>query len=248
MTPLEVIIVEDDPMVAQINASYLAKVPGLRLAGVFRDGRSALAHLRSSHVDLAVLDVYMPELDGLELLRVMRREGSQAEVVMVTAANDAKQVDELLRLGIVDYLIKPFTESRFIEAMRRCLARRLALGSEDHLNQQAIDSLLGGPGPAQAFPVDLSSLPKGLQAATIELVLNTFHEDEKDFLDCEILAARAGLSKVTVRRYLNHLAESGAVESQVDYDTGGRPSFKYRLRGILAARSPQKPPEGKDRP
>ena len=217
-------------MVAQINSRYLAKVPGLRLAGIFHNGRSALESLRSRHVDLVVLDVYMPELDGLELLRLMRREGIQAGVVMVTAANDAKQVDELLRLGAVDYLVKPFTESRFIEAMQRWVARRRALDSENQLNQQAIDSLLRSPAPPPAQAKELSeTLPKGLQPATMSLVLNALPSGGGEYLPCEVLASKAGLSKVTVRRYLNHLAESGAVESLVDYDTGGRPSVKYRL-------------------
>ncbi|MDR2455583.1 MAG: hypothetical protein LBE49_03165, partial [Deltaproteobacteria bacterium] len=94
-----------------------------------------------------------------------------------------------------------------------------------------IDSILGRPAPANQGPsMDFSKgLPKGIQPATMSLVISTFPEVGLDFLDCETLASKSGLSQVTVRRYLNHLAESGAVESRVDYDTGGRPSVKYRL-------------------
>jgi response regulator of citrate/malate metabolism len=230
LTRFEVIIVEDDPMVAQLNSRYLSGVPGLALAGVYRDGRSALEHLRRGTVDLAVLDVYMPELDGLELVRVMRREGLECGVVMVTAANDARQIDELLRLGVVDYLVKPFTEGRFVEALQKWVARRRALASTDPLNQGAIDSLLGRQGPPSApAPPRQESLPKGLQPATMTLILGVLPGFGRAHLDCETISAKAGLSKVTVRRYLNHLAESGAVESLVDYDTGGRPAVKYRL-------------------
>jgi response regulator of citrate/malate metabolism len=239
----EVIIVEDDPMVAQINQRYLSQVPRLALAGVCHDGLAALELLRRKPVDLVVLDLYMPEMDGLELLRAMRREGFQAEAIMVTAASDAKQIDELLRLGVVDYLVKPFTESRFIEALEKWLARRRALDSANQLSQQAIDSLLGWPSPpAQPAPPPPASaqgqpeLPKGLQAATLSLILKALPAPGAAFMSCESLASKSGLSKVTVRRYLNHLAERGAVESVVAYDTGGRPSVKFRL-GRLARRS-----------
>jgi response regulator of citrate/malate metabolism len=232
---LKVIIVEDDPMVAQINKRYLQKVPGFCLAGIFGNGKQALDYLRKQGVDLVVLDVYMPELNGLELLRLMRREGIQPEVIMVTAANDARQVDELLKLGVVDYLVKPFTEERFIEALRKCQARIRLADSDGELSQQAIDRLMGGrevpakePKPSERGPTQ--ETPKGLQPSTMELILKSLEACRGAYRGCEDLASLVGLSKVTVRRYLNHLAEKGQVESSIDYDTGGRPSVKYRLR------------------
>ncbi|MDR1297889.1 MAG: response regulator [Deltaproteobacteria bacterium] len=232
-TPLKAIIVEDDPMVAQINSRYLQKVPGLELAGMFGNGQKALEHLRRSKVDLVVLDVYMPELDGLALLRILRQEGNKCEVIMVTAANDAGQVDELLKLGVADYLVKPFTELRFIEALEKCLARARMAGSGDELSQQAIDRMLGaGREPAaetRATPAPLSETPKGLQPGTLDTILKALG-DLPDFRGCEEVAALIGLSKVTVRRYLNHLTDLGVVESSIDYDTGGRPSVKYRRK------------------
>jgi response regulator of citrate/malate metabolism len=232
---LKVIIVEDDPMVAQINKRYLQKVPGLTLVGVFANGKLAIDFLQTNPVDLVVLDVYMPELNGLELLRLMRTQGMQSEVIMVTAANDAKQVDELLKLGVVDYLVKPFTEERFIEALEKSQARIRMAGSGDELNQQAIDRMLGAkvkpqPTPKAAPGKDNTETPKGLQPSTLELILKTMRENQTSFRGCEELASGIGLSKVTVRRYLNHLVEKGQVESSVDYDTGGRPSVKYRLK------------------
>jgi response regulator of citrate/malate metabolism len=232
--PFEVIIVEDDPMVAQINSRYLSQLPDLNLAGVFPNGQAALNYLRSHPVDLVVLDVYMPELNGIDLLRFMRREGILAAVIMVTAANDARQVDELLRLGVVDYLVKPFTEARFIEAVEKCLSRKRSLESSGVLNQQAIDKLIGQNPTAEAashtIKAPTSNLPKGLQAATLDLILKAISTPDAGYFGCDELASKVSLSKVTVRRYLNHLTEEGVVSSSVDYDTGGRPSVKYRLR------------------
>jgi response regulator of citrate/malate metabolism len=232
---LKVIIVEDDPMVAQINNRYLEKVPGMALAGVFANGKLAIEYLEKNKVDLAVLDVYMPELNGLELLRLMRRQGLQTEVIMVTAANDSKQVDEFLKLGVVDYLVKPFSEDRFIEALKKCRERIRMAGSGDELTQQAIDSLLGTRGGKEAsgpgkFRKEQIDTPKGLQPSTLELILSALEDGQGGYRGCEELASNVGLSKVTVRRYLNHLAERGQVESSVDYDTGGRPSVKYKLK------------------
>jgi response regulator of citrate/malate metabolism len=232
---LKVIIVEDDPMVAHVNKRYLEKVPGMSLAGVFANGRLAIQYLEKNKVDLAVLDVYMPELNGLELLRLMRGQGLQTEVIMVTAANDSKQVDEFLKLGVVDYLVKPFSEDRFIEALKKCQARIRMAVSGDELTQQAIDRLLGtrggqeqtAPAKFQKEPIDM---PKGLQSATLEVILNALADGQSNYRDCEELASIVGLSRVTVRRYLNHLVEKGQVESSVDYDTGGRPSVKYKLK------------------
>ncbi|MDR2368575.1 MAG: response regulator [Deltaproteobacteria bacterium] len=235
MDSLTVIIVEDDPMVAQINKRYLQKVGGLTLAGIFPNGKLAMEYLKGNPVDLAVLDFYMPELNGLELLRMMRREGLRTEVIMVTAANDAKQVDEFLKLGVVDYLVKPFSEDRFIEALEKCQARVRVTGSGDELTQQAIDNLMGSrarpakdPEPPERFQPQ--ETPKGLNPSTLELILNAMADGQGGFRGCEELANKVGLSRVTVRRYLIHMAEQGQVESVVDYDTGGRPSVKYKLK------------------
>ncbi|MDR1546887.1 MAG: response regulator [Deltaproteobacteria bacterium] len=230
MKPAEVVIVEDDPMVAQINGQYLDQTPGLRLAGVFSDGRQAWDHLRRRPADVLVLDVRLPEIDGVELLRRLRAEGCRSQAVMVTAANDPKQVEELLRLGIADYLVKPFTKARFQEAMEKCLLRLRMLDSDDGLNQQAIDQLFTGVATERRAAILTEDAPKGLQPATMELLRQAFEEAAGDRLSCADLASKIGLSRVTVRRYLNHLVERQDVTSEVDYDTGGRPSLKYRLK------------------
>lgn len=221
---VKVIIVEDDPMVAKINQGYLQEIPGLRVLGQFGNGREALAFLKETGVDLMILDVYMPELNGLELLRKVRKSGLSTEVIMVTAANDARQVDEMLRLGIIDYLVKPFTGARFREAVEKYLYKRRTLDAVEELDQGNIDRLLGGQRESGA------ALQKGLQQPTLELVAKILRDESSHYHNCDELASRTSLSKVTVRRYLNHLVDSGQAESAIDYDTGGRPSVKYCYR------------------
>ncbi|MDR1608513.1 MAG: response regulator [Deltaproteobacteria bacterium] len=222
---INAIVVEDDPMVAHINQEYLLKVPNLKVKAMFANGREALAYLLENEVELVILDLYMPELSGVELLRQMRLRGLGADVIMVTAANETKQVEELLRLGVVDYLVKPFTEARFMEAMVKYLAKKRALKAGDELDQERIDRLLAGT--SESPPMEF---PKGLQETTWKLILDCLAQVRGKYLGCDDLAADVNLSKVTIRRYLKHMAASKLVDSRVDYETGGRPSIKYRLK------------------
>ena len=115
----QVMIVEDDPMVAAINKKYTETVPGFRVAGVFRNGAEGLEYLRGNHVDLVILDYYMPEMNGDVFMDRIREEGIQVSVIMVTSANSADTVRSLLLKGVRDYLIKPFELERFQAALER---------------------------------------------------------------------------------------------------------------------------------
>lgn len=220
------IIVEDDPMVTQINRRYLEDFPEITLVGSFGNGNDALAYLKSHVVDLMILDIYMPLRSGMELLREVRRLSIPTDAILVTAANDTRHVDELLRLGIVDYLVKPFEYARFRGAVEKYLKKANILSSHTTLNQNAIDRMVSVP------PVgDGGELKKGLQQATLSAIVSYLQSAPQQYHSCEQLAAGVGLSKVTVRRYLNHLMEANVVTSRIDYETGGRPSVMYCYHG-----------------
>lgn len=217
------IIVEDDPMICQLNRTYVEKDPRFQVAGCFGDGRSALRWLEEHQADLALLDVYMPRFSGLELLRELRSRAVPIEVIMITAANDAETVDALLHLGVNDYLVKPFAMERFQQALDKfCAHRETMAAAGGAMSQSEVDRLLSSPQPAAGV------LPKGYLQKTMELVRACLREAETS-LSSEAVAARTGLSAVTARRYVNYLAECGEAVSTVDYDTGGRPSRLYSL-------------------
>ncbi len=113
----KVLIVEDDPMVAMINEQYIGRNKKFCVAGKCKDGKGALEFLENNEVDLLILDVFMPYMDGFETLRQIRKKQISVDVIMVTAANDRESLEEALHLGIVDYLVKPFTFERFCMAL-----------------------------------------------------------------------------------------------------------------------------------
>lgn len=225
---IHAIIVEDDPMVAQINQQYLRRMGNFEIDGIFSNGQDTLEYLRSHPVDLVILDMYMPMVSGCELLRKMAAENINSAVIMVTAATEVQVVDEALRLGVVDYLIKPFSFQRFQEAIRKYLSQRNLLKSTVSVNQSVVDQLLRSEVPASA--AEQGELRKGLNQKTLAYIHEYLQEHAAEKHTCESISSASGLSKVTVRRYLNYLIETDQVLSSIDYETGGRPRVLYRLK------------------
>ena len=221
------IIVDDDPMVADIDRQYLEAHGGITIAGVFGNGRAALEYVRAYPTDLAIVDYYMPVANGREFVRICCDEGLHLDVIMITANNDAKEVAALMRMGVIDYLVKPFTRDRFSQAIQRFLARRAVLHSGEGLSQKEIDSLLSGAPPVETTQ---KLLDKGLQQKTLELIFDFLEKHKSEYLSNEEISKEVGLSKITVRRYMNYLLEAGEITSEIDYATGGRPSMRYRKR------------------
>ena len=221
---IRVIIVEDDPMVAQLNADYLDRLEGVRVTGVFANGLEALEYLKKNPVELAVLDVYMPICGGIELLRQIRANGIQTAVIMITAATEMAVVDEALLLGIVDYLIKPFSYERLRHSVMRYRDKLSLRQGAQQVSQDMVDTLMG----KHAVIKRGSELPKGLNSRTLETIRAVL-DRERDHT-CESISAASGLSRVTVRHYLNYLIETEVLTSSIDYETGGRPRVLYRLK------------------
>ncbi len=224
---IRVIIVEDDTMVAQLNAQYLSQVPQLKIEKVFGNGRDALTYLQKNPVELAILDVYMPMYSGLELLRSIRGQGIPTSVIMITAATEMTAVEEALRLGIEDYIIKPFAFPRLQEAVQRYLSKVSLVKTKERADQAVIDQLLSN---AVAPETVSRELRKGLNAKTLDAIEAILRSDRQGAHTCESLSAASGLSKVTVRHYLNYLIETGQLDSAIDYETGGRPRVLYQLK------------------
>lgn len=224
---IRTVIVEDDLMVAEINNQFVSKSPGIQVTATFHNGSDALKFLMEAPVDLVLLDLYMPGYSGLELLRELRRQKNDVDVIMITAANDADHIKEALHLGIVDYLIKPFKYERFSEAVNKYVLKHKVMNSGLSFTQEDIDKLLKNQSVSEKSKE--LELQKGLQKKTLDLILACLKEHKGAYLSSEAIASYANLSQVTARRYLNYLVDSDAIKSRIDYSTGGRPCMEYML-------------------
>lgn len=220
----KVLIVEDDPMVAMINEQYIRRNKNFTLVGKCGDGMSALNFLEKTDIDLIILDVYMPKMNGFETLREIRNRQITVDIIMVTAANDIDSLEEALHLGVVDYLVKPFTFDRFQMALEKYIAKINALKDIEKLNQSNIDSIIVN---SRKNTQDL--LPKGIQEKTMQCIMDYLRENSGVWFTGDQIAGEIGLTGVTVRRYMNYLSESGRVIGEMNYETGGRPCMLYKV-------------------
>lgn len=224
---IKTVIVEDDLMVASINSQFAKRNPNIQIVATFHNGKDALDYLKKSDADLVLLDLYMPDCTGLELLSELRSIGSEIDVIMITAANDAEHINEALQLGIVDYLIKPFQYERFAQALDKYLVRKKAIESGVSFTQEEIDRLVNASTPSAS--TKKAELQKGVQQKTLDKIRVCLSSHPRNYLPCEQIASETGLSRVTIRRYMNFLIEENEVNSKIDYSTGGRPSILYKV-------------------
>ena len=138
----KVLIVEDDPMVAMINEQYVSKNPQFEVVTSCRNGKEVFEYLKNNKVDLIVLDVYMPYMTGVGILKKIRENNFPSEVIMVTAANDSNTIEETMHLGVIDYLIKPFAFERFQVALEKFVAHHTTLSKNNVLDQSGIDNMI----------------------------------------------------------------------------------------------------------
>lgn len=219
----DVLVVDDDFMVAEIHRRFVDQVDGFRTVGVARTGAEALTAARELGPQLILLDVYLPDMTGLDVLQRLRSDGDGVGVIMITAARELDTVSGALDGGAADYLIKPFEFAQLQAKLRAFAARADALESAGGADQSLIDSLFGGP---SAVPQASKVLPKGLGAETGELVLAAVRQaGEVSSAECADLV---GISRVSARRYLEHYLSAGALELRLQYGVG-RPERRYRI-------------------
>ncbi|WP_227936493.1 response regulator [Alkalihalobacillus deserti] len=216
---INVFIVEDDPMVLEVNRGFLEKVSLFTLCGTATNGTDALAEIQANKPDLVLLDMFLPDMSGLDVLKSIRNNEMKCDVIMITAARDTETIQNVFRLGAVDYLVKPFRFDRFKTALETYQKMRRKLSDSAPLNQSDIDEM------KQIQQRD-QSVPKGLSETTMkQILLNLI--DQTDPVTAEELAKSLGMARVTVRRYLDHLEQSGKIQVQVKYGSVGRPSHHY---------------------
>lgn len=220
---INVLIVEDDPMVAEINQQYVQHFNNLSVINVINSGTEALKYLKEHSVDLLILDVYLPGMSGIELLKHLNEQEINIPTIMITAANDTVSVQKALQYGIIDYLVKPFTMDRFKSAIKKFLALHTLLHKQTSVDQASLDEAM-----YQYSLDDGYSLEKGLQENTLAIIQTYLGRHTDVYLTIDDIAEATNLSKITVRKYLNYLIKHNQLVSKLNYRTNGRPSFLYK--------------------
>ncbi|GAA1002953.1 response regulator [Streptomyces thermogriseus] len=218
--PIRVLVVEDDPVAADAHLTYIGRVPGFVAVGKAHTGAQARRMLDRTPVDLLLLDLHLPDVHGLQLARSLRAAGHHADVVAVTSARDLAMVREGVSLGVVQYVLKPFTFATLRDRLVRYAEFRATAGEAG--GQEEVDRALAtlrAPAPA--------ALPKGLSAPTLERVTGALRKAEAG-LTAAGVAEAVGISRITARRYLEHLVDAGRAERSPLYGQVGRPELVYR--------------------
>ncbi|MCG5218527.1 response regulator [Streptosporangium soli] len=219
---ISVLIVEDEEITAEANRVYVERMAGFRVAGVVRSGGEALRFLRSHPADLVLLDLYLPDMHGLDLCRALRAAGVPIDVIAVTSARDLSVVRSAVSVGVVQYLLKPFAFAALSEKLERYAWFRSRVGGQGEVSGQ------GEVDRALATLRGATALPKGMTQDTMAAVAGELRKAAEG-LSAHAAGTAIGVSRVTARRYLEHLVETGIARRIPRYGGVGRPELLYQL-------------------
>jgi response regulator of citrate/malate metabolism len=224
-----VLIVDDDFMVAKVHAGFVGALDGFDVVGTAATGAQALEEIDRLRPDLVLLDVYLPDMTGLEVLRRLRAMASPADVIVISAARDVDSIRTALHGGVLHYLVKPFDRRTFEARLRDYVALRSELAELDEAGQGDVDRVFGtARGSAPRQPV---STPKGIAPETLALVRETLGAAGEGGLSATECSERTGLARVSARRYLEQLVTVGEADVRQRYGTAGRPERRFSMRG-----------------
>jgi response regulator of citrate/malate metabolism len=220
---ISVLVVDDDYRVADIHASFVERVPGYAVIGKAHTAKQALALAQSARPDLVLMDIYLPDGDGLDVVRSLLDEPDPPAVIVISAAREITSVRQAMQLGAVHYLVKPFRFAALAERLTAFQRLRQRLdGLTDEPGQEDVDQLFGMlRAPALSRP------DKGHSAPTLELVRNAVLRTGHDVSATEV-AETVGISRATAQRYLTYLERHGVLKLELRYGTTGRPEHRYR--------------------
>lgn len=221
---IKVLIVEDNPLALEINEEFLREDPDFICVGTAASGQEALEFIRSNPPDLVLLDNFLPDYNGTALIEKVRAFEKRTDFIMITAAKEVPIVQESFRLGIRDYLIKPYLKERFLHALSD-YKRFLGIVQTETCEQRDVDAVAVRMGRS-----DSGRFEKGISGITMEKILG-FLGDNPGGMTAEEIARQVGVSAVSARRYLNSLVEKGQVRMDLQYGSLGRPSYVYSLYG-----------------
>ena len=228
---IRTLVVDDDYRVADLHCAYVERVQGFEVAGKAHSGVSALESVDKFRPDLVLLDIYLPDMSGLEVLQRLREDDHPpVDVMAITAAREVNSLRSAMRGGVVHYLIKPFLFPTFEEKLLSYAAAHERMRRIGKAEQGDVDRIFSALRSASNEP-----LPKGLSDATLDLIIEVLGRSQSG-LTATAVAEAAGVSRVTARRYLDHLCQLGRAEVTMRYGGPGRPEHRYQLVLSSAAR------------
>jgi len=220
----KVLIVDDDPNIAEIHRHFTEKIDGFGVVGLADSLEDAAKMSELLTPDLILLDFYFPEGLGTDILWRIRARRQATDVIMITAARELETLQDAMRGGIFDYILKPVMFPRFREALQRFQQHRKQVAGKVGLDQREIDRLLH---PYQDSKPGEPVLPKGIDPLTLNTVVAVFDQPHPDGLSAEEISLRTGISRTTARRYLEFLTARGQLTAELIYGAVGRPERKY---------------------
>ncbi|PHD76490.1 two-component system response regulator [Bacillus sp. AFS043905] len=228
---IEVLIVEDDLRIAEIQKLFIEKLEGFQTIGIASSYDEAKSFIEIMQPDLLLLDMYFPDMNGLDILKEIKQQSKQMDVIMITAAKEIEKVQEAIKIGIFDYIIKPVAFERFKQSLLRYQEYHIKLSELEKGNfpvtQQQVDKLLRKE--MKEKEREQASLPKGIDRMTLEKVMVVLGKSSPG-LTAEIVAKEIGVSRTTARRYLEHLMSEEKIDADLTYGTVGRPERVYAIK------------------
>lgn len=223
--PIRVIVVDDDFMIAKLHGNFISAQKGCHLVGTAHSYAEAMKLMNTAAPDLLLLDIYLPDRSGIELLRTIRLENRRCDVILITAAKELEMVEEGFRFGVIDYLIKPFNLTQLQSAIQKYVQFKSRVSSFTELNQGTVDELKKLR-ISESLP---SPLPqKGIDIRTLERIKKSITGSLHP-LSAEQISKLAGVSLSTTRNYLSYLVEEQIIIEEQQYGTVGRPLRLYRI-------------------
>ncbi|GAB2453544.1 response regulator [Xylanimonas ulmi] len=223
---IRVLVVDDQRAVADGHRVLVDRVPGFVTVAVTHNGEDALVRVASGGVDLILLDFGLPGIHGLEVCRQLQQTEAPVDVIAITADRNLVTLRQSVRLGIVGYLLKPFSFAALRQTLERYAAFRVAVAGDRPVDQQEIDAALD-----RLRERSHTEMPKGMSRETLDDVRHAVAV-APDGLTAAQAAAATDVSRVTARRYLEFLTHSGGCLREPIRGHAGRPEIRYRVRPI----------------
>ena len=210
---IKVMIIEDDPMVRAINSKFLEKIDDFHLVKSVSNLFDAKQFISQETIDLILLDIYLPNENGIDLLKWLRNEEIKTDVILITADNTSKRILESFRYGAVDYLIKPFTLERFIETMNDFKKRYNGLNNLEIIEQNELDKCISkSAAPEKEVEASEDDFEKGINKYTYKIIWDEVEKSTEKYLTAKKLSEKTGVARVTVRKYLEYMEKEGKLK------------------------------------